>query len=143
MRNALTVARAVAGTVDDVTTLDIYNAATIGGARALRRDDIGRICVGAKADLVLADVKHPAMMPLREPIRSLIYVAADRAVRDVYVDGNLVLENGRPLGIDLAAASTALEEAQTRALREVPKLDWARRTADELAPMVLPGARGR
>lgn len=27
-------------------------SATLGGARALRRDDIGRICVGARADLV-------------------------------------------------------------------------------------------
>ncbi len=138
MRNALTVARAVAGTVDDLTTLDLYNAATIGGARALQRDDIGRLCIGAKADLVLVDTKHPAMMPLREPIRSLVYVAADRAVRDVYVDGRLVLENGRPLGIDVAAASQALEEAQQRSMREVPKLDWAQRTTDELAPMVLP-----
>lgn len=138
VRNALTVARAVAGTVDDLTTLDLYNAATIGGARALKRDDIGRLCVGAKADLVLVDTKHPSMMPLREPIRSLVYVAADRAIRDVYVDGRLVLENGRPLGIDHVAASQALEEAQQRSMREVPKLDWAQRTTDELAPMVLP-----
>jgi cytosine/adenosine deaminase-related metal-dependent hydrolase len=78
------------------------------------------------------------MMPLREPIRSLVYVAADRAVRDVYVDGRLVLENGRPLGIDYVAASAALEEAQQRSMREVPKLDWAQRTTDDLAPMVLP-----
>jgi hypothetical protein len=49
-----------------------------------------------------------------------------------------VLENGRPLGIDYAAASQALEEAQQRSMRGVPKLDWAQRTTDELAPMVLP-----
>jgi hypothetical protein len=32
------ISRAVAGTVDDVTTLDVFNAATVGGARALLRD---------------------------------------------------------------------------------------------------------
>ena len=109
-----------------------------GGARALLRDDIGRLKVGAKADLVLVDVKHPSMMPMREPIRSLLYVAADRAVRDVYVDGLRVVAEGRAVNVDYQAASEALEEAQKRSMREVPRLDWAGRTADQLAPMVLP-----
>ncbi len=57
MRNAATIARAVAGTVDDLNTSDIFDAATIGGAKALRRDDLGRLAPGAKADLVLVDLK--------------------------------------------------------------------------------------
>ena len=61
MRNALTVARAVSETVDDLDTADVFNAATVGGARALGRDDIGKLAVGAKADLVLVDIRDPAM----------------------------------------------------------------------------------
>ncbi len=131
-------ARITAGTVDDLDTLDVYDAATVGGAKALRRDDIGRLGVGAKADIVLIDAKHPSMMPLREPIRSLIYVAAERAVRDVYVDGVQVVADGRALNIDIQAASEALEEAQKRSLERVSKLDWNGRGAEQLAPMVLP-----
>jgi len=142
MRSAFTISRAVAGTVDDVTTLDVFNAATLGGARALLRDDIGRLKVGAKADLLLVDIKHPSMMPLREPLRSLLYVAADRAVRDVYVDGLRVVADGRALNIDYQAASEALEDAQLRSMREVPRLDWANRNADQLAPLVLPISEG-
>ena len=142
IRNALTVARAVAGTVDDIATSEIYHAATIGGANALKRPDLGRLMVGAKADIVLVDMKHPAMMPLREPIRSLVYVAAERAVRDVWVGGQQVVADGTPLLIDLAEASEALQRAQARSLKLVPKLDWAARTADELAPMVLPVVPG-
>jgi 5-methylthioadenosine/S-adenosylhomocysteine deaminase len=138
MRSAFTISRAVAGTVDDVTTLEVFNAATLGGARALLREDIGRLKVGAKADLVLVDIKHPSMMPLREPLRSLLYVAADRAVRDVYVDGEQVVADQRVLNIDYVAAAAALEDAQKRSMREVPKLDWAGRSPDQLAPMVLP-----
>jgi cytosine/adenosine deaminase-related metal-dependent hydrolase len=138
MRSAFTISRVVAGTVDDVTTLDVFNAASVGGARALLRDDIGRLKVGAKADLVVIDLKHPAMMPMREPIRSLLYVAADRAVRDVYVDGQQVVADGRAVNLDYQAASEALEEAQKRSMQEVPKRDWAGRAADELAPLVLP-----
>ncbi len=137
MRSAANHARAIAGTVDDLETFDVFNAATLGGAKALRRDDIGRLRTGAKADIVLVDLDHPAMMPVREPLRSLIYVAADRAVRDIYVDGQLVVESGVPLHIDLAAASQALEDAQQRSIAGVPDRDWAGRTADELAPMVL------
>jgi 5-methylthioadenosine/S-adenosylhomocysteine deaminase len=142
MRSAFTISRAVAGTVDDVSTLEVFNAATLGGARALLREDIGRLKVGAKADLVLVDIKHPAMMPVREPLRSLLYVAADRAVRDVYVDGVQVVADQRVLNIDYRAAAEALEEAQKRSMREVPKLDWAGRSADQLAPMVLPLQKG-
>ena len=135
-------ARVTAGSVDDLDTLDMYNAATVGGAKALRRDDIGRLKPGAKADIVLVDAKHPSMMPLREPIRSLIYVAADRAVRDVYVDGAKVVADGRVLNIDLQAASEALEEAQKRSLERVSTLDWDGRGVEQLAPMVLPTLDG-
>ena len=45
------------------------------------RDDIGKLAPGAKADFVLVDLKNPFMMPARDPLRSLIYTAADRAIR--------------------------------------------------------------
>lgn len=140
MRTALYTARSVAASVADLTTGNVFDAATIGGARALRRDDIGRLEVGARADVVLCDLKHPAMMPVREPLRSLIYVAQDRAIRDVFVNGDHVVQDGQVTTIDLAAASQALEEAQQRSMALVPGRDWAGRTTDELAPMVLPMA---
>ena len=136
MRNAATVARAVAGTVADLTTADIFEAVTIGGAKALRRDDIGKLKPGAKADMVLVDLKNQAMRPMREPLRSLMYVAAERAVQDVYVDGQLVVQNGKCLTIDLDAELEALEAAQIRSMDRVPSIDYAGRSADEMAPMV-------
>ncbi len=138
MRGAGNFARVAMETVDDLETRDVFEAATVGGAKALGRDDIGRLAPGCKADLVLVDIKDPSMMPLREPLRSLIFVAADRAVRDVYVDGVRVVADGRPLNIDLETASEALEAAQRRSMEQVPARDWAGRTAAELAPMVLP-----
>jgi imidazolonepropionase len=38
-----------------MTPAEAVRAATAGGARALRRDDIGRIAVGARADLLILD----------------------------------------------------------------------------------------
>ena len=140
MRSVGNFARVAMETVDDLETRDVFEAATVGGTKALGRDDIGRLAPGCKADFVSVDVKDPSMMPLREPLRSLIFVAADRAVRDVYVDGEQVVADGKVLNIDLQAASEALEAAQQRSMAQVPDRDWAGRSAEELAPMVLPTA---
>lgn len=137
LRNAGTVARAVAGSVADVSTTDLFYAATIGGAKALRRDDIGRLAPGAKADMVLVDLRCPAMRPVREPLRSLIYCAQERAVRDVYVDGQLVVQDGACVSIDLEEALVGLEAAQERSMGRVQGRDWNGRHVDELAPMAL------
>jgi len=137
MRTALMVSHIAARDVHAVGTGDVFHAATVGGADALRRDDLGRLATGAKADLVLVDLDHPGMHPLRDPLRSLVYVAADRAVRDVYVDGRKVVADRKVLTLDQEAASARLDEAQGRAARDIPRRDWAGRTVDQFAPRSL------
>ncbi len=134
MRNAAYAARISAGNVHAMRTTDLFDAATIGGAKALGRDNIGRLAIGAKADLVLVDVTHPAMRPLYDPIRSLVYAAGERAVRHVFVDGRRVVRDGRALAFDYADAASRLEEAQRRAIEKVPQFDWAHRGVGELMP---------
>ena len=117
---------------------EVFNAATIGGARALGRDDIGRLAVGCRADVVIADCAHPAMRPCHDPLRSLVYSASDRAVKHVFVDGVQVVRDQKVLTIDYEAASAALEEAQARGLSKIRQLDWAGRNADEVAGSAFP-----
>lgn len=138
MRHAAIYARITAGDVHDLTTTQVFNAATIGGAQALRRDDIGRLTVGARADFVVVDTDHPLMKPCREPLRNLIYVAADRAVRDVYIDGDRVVAEGRVLGIDYEKALDEIDAVQTRSMARVPQLDPKNRTIDDIAPLAFP-----
>ncbi|MBL8702343.1 MAG: amidohydrolase family protein [Alphaproteobacteria bacterium] len=140
MRLACYVARLKAEAPWSTYASDVFTAATASGADALARPDLGRLCVGAKADLVLVDIRHPSMQPARDPLRSLIYSASERAVKDVYVDGRRVVADGKCLTIDYAAAAAALHEAQQRALREIPRHDWAGRDADAMAPPSLPRA---
>ena len=140
MRHAAYVARLVAETPRALSTADLFEAATVAGAVALGRDDIGCLAPGCRADLVLIDLRHPAMRPVRDPLRSLIYSAAERAVRSVFVDGEEIVRDGRVLTIDLEAAAAELEAAQARMLARVPERDHAHRSIDDLAPAVLPYA---
>jgi 5-methylthioadenosine/S-adenosylhomocysteine deaminase len=141
MRMAAYAARIIGETVDDVTTREVHFAATVGGANALLRNDIGRLCPGARADIVLVDLEHPAMMPAREPLRSLLYVAAERAVRDVFVDGEQVVAGGKPVHIDMEASLVAIAAVQRRGSSGLSERDWAGRVLDELSPMALPRAQ--
>lgn len=142
LRAVLIGSRMVAQDVHHVRTSDAFEAATLGGAAALGRDDIGRLKPGAKADIVLVDVTHPAMRPLRDPLRSLIYVAADRAVRTVIVGGRVVVEDGRVLTMDHERAAADLEAAQRRAEPRVAGLDWAGRGHLDISPLTFPVAGG-
>jgi cytosine/adenosine deaminase-related metal-dependent hydrolase len=56
------------------------HSTTIGGANALQRDDLGHLAPGCKADLVLVDLADVNMLPARDPLRSLIYTAAERVL---------------------------------------------------------------
>lgn len=134
------LARTQAGDPRTMNSTSLFNAATIGGAKALGRDDIGRLAVGCRADMVLVDMTHPMMRPTHDPVRSLIYAAGDRAIRTVIVDGETVVRDGRVLTMDYPAAAAALHEAQARTKANVPGLDWDHRSADAIAPLTFPSA---
>ena len=137
MRHALINSRLMSGDVYDLRTSDVFNAATTGGAAILGRDDIGRLAPGLKADLFMADLRHPAMRPVRDPLASLIYVAAERAVTDTFVDGRAVVRDGKPLAFDFEAALDGLEAAQARAREAFAGLDFRGRTDRDAAPITF------
>ena len=137
MRKAAVLARIAARDVAAVTTADLLYAATVGGAKALMRDDLGRIATDKKADLVLVDLAVPQMIPARDPLRSFVYHAADRAVRDVFVDGRQVVSKGQVRTLDQAAAGDRLIRAQQRMLEAAPRQDYRGRSAEEIVPLSL------
>ena len=138
MRLAIILARVMAGNISAADTGEIFRAATVGGAAALGRDDLGRLVPGAKADVVLIDLDHPAMRPVRDPLRTFVFEAADRAVREVFVDGEAVVAEGKPLHLDPEGAAAQLEESQARMLAEAPERDFLGRSAEAIAPHSLP-----
>lgn len=137
MRLAIVLAR---GAVRDLAAADtamVFHAATVGGADALGRPDLGRIAVGGAADLALIDLAHPLMTPPRDPLRALVWHAADRAVARVLVAGETVFAAGRPTRLDVTEAAGILAEAQARMLRDSPLRDYLGRAGDAIAPLSL------
>jgi hypothetical protein len=116
----------------------VFHAATIGGATALGRPDLGRLHVGAAADIVLVDLAHPLMTPPRDPLRALVFHAADRAVQRVMVGGETIYANGKPTKLNVADAAGILAESQARMLRDSVGRDYRGRSGDEITPISLP-----
>lgn len=137
MRLASYVARLVTRDFKASAAAGVFNAATVVAARMLGRNDIGRLAPGCRADFSLVDLRHPYMRPAREPLRSLLYSAGDRAVRDVYVDGRQVVRQGELLYIDLERALAEVEQAQRATLARAQNLDHAGRPVDVMSPKVF------
>jgi 5-methylthioadenosine/S-adenosylhomocysteine deaminase len=121
--------------------IDVFNAATLAGAKALGRDDLGRIAPGAKADLLLWHGDSLFMTPLRDPIRNIVYSAAAEDLRDSIVDGEWIMRNGVVPGQDLPALSAAVQEAAETMWAGTPRGDWNSRSIDELSPESFPAFR--
>jgi 5-methylthioadenosine/S-adenosylhomocysteine deaminase len=102
MRWALTTARVQIGAVDDHWQPEhVFAMATANGARALGLGDtLGALEAGKKADLAVFDFHRPHLVPCIDPLGNLVHVAQGRDVAQVYVDGRLVAENGRPTLVD-------------------------------------------
>ena len=81
----------------------VVRMATRGGAEALNLDNlIGSIEVGKRADIVVVDTRKLRYLPIRDPYTALAYCSSGSDVRDVIVDGKLIVEDGRLQTIDTA-----------------------------------------
>ncbi|GJD53040.1 8-oxoguanine deaminase [Methylobacterium crusticola] len=138
LRLACYAGRIISGSYTGATTAQAFTAATSGGADLIRRPDLGRLAPGCKADFAVIDMATPSMQPDYEPLRSLIYSANDRAVRDVYVDGRQVVRGGTVQTFDIAEDIEMLRRGQREVIAGAPGRDWAGRTLEELSPRVFP-----
>src|SRR6266849_2114381 len=127
MRWAAVVSRMMERHTEATTAAHAFDAATLGGARALMRDDLGRIAPGAKADLVLWKASSWRMTPLRDPVKNLVYNATTEDVDRVWVNGRLVVDGGRVLAADERALLTALQAAGDRMWPRMWQHDWGGR----------------
>jgi 5-methylthioadenosine/S-adenosylhomocysteine deaminase len=135
MRWTAVASKIVERSTQATTAADVFDAATLGGAQALGRDDLGRIAVGARADLVLWKGAAWGLTPLRDPVKNIVYNATAEDVDRVWVNGRLVVDGGRVLGCDEHAVLAALQAAGERMWPRMREGDWAGRDVEALSPM--------
>ena len=101
MRWAAIMAKVAHGARGGVgTAREVFDAATINGARWLGRDDLGRLTKGAKADINIINLTAPNMGPVTDPIQNLVYFGQSHNVKTVIVDGVKVVDQFRHLSLD-------------------------------------------
>jgi cytosine/adenosine deaminase-related metal-dependent hydrolase len=133
--NKLTEADARAG-----TAREIFDAATLGGARSLLRTDLGRLAAGAKADIVLVDLDQSHLAPVAavDPIKALVYCARGRDVDTVIVDGQIRVQGGDLLNVDVAPLFAAAEEFNNRLRASVAQSIYNGRPVTEFYANAFP-----
>ncbi|MBE8954060.1 MAG: amidohydrolase [Quinella sp. 2Q5] len=74
--------------------------ATDFGARALNLNGVGRLEVGAKADIVLWNMRGVDWQPTFNPVSLLVYSASSAAADTVIVNGKILMRNRQLLTLD-------------------------------------------
>ena len=113
---------------------DVFNAATLGGAKVVGRDDLGRLQKGAKADIAIINLKDIAFGAVHDPVRSLVETAVSRDVRTVIVDGETLVDKGKYLRLDEEELLEKLQVKGEQVWESVPKWHWTGKSVDEVVP---------
>jgi 5-methylthioadenosine/S-adenosylhomocysteine deaminase len=87
--------------VADSTFADFFRAATLGGAKFLGRDDLGRLAAGAKADIIVIDLDGYHMGLSDDPIRTMIMSGSGRDVKLSVINGKIVMKDRKIPNLDL------------------------------------------
>ena len=92
------------GRLLDPTVLPAEQAlemATLNGARATTwGKELGSIEPGKLADIIIINQSKPHLVPVRNPVSTLVYAANGSDVETVIVDGKIVMKNRKLLTLD-------------------------------------------
>jgi cytosine/adenosine deaminase-related metal-dependent hydrolase len=101
-----------------ISAVELFELATIGGARALGIDaDIGSIEIGKYADLAMLDLRRAHAVGPDDVYTQLVYSARAGDVRIVTVGGHVVVSNGKLAAFSEADAVSEADKQRTLLLQ--------------------------
>jgi len=101
--------------------IDVVEMATLGGARALRREkELGSLEPGKLADIIIVETESTAMVPLYDIATNLVYSASPRDVRTTIIHGRVVMEDRRLTTVDPSVVRAKVREIMQRVRTVVP-----------------------
>lgn len=90
---------------------DVLKWGTYGGAKsALLQEQVGAIAPGFKADCVLYDLNTTSFIPRGDLPIHLVYAEHGTSIRKVFINGQLVVEDGTVLTVDESALLGELQD---------------------------------
>jgi cytosine/adenosine deaminase-related metal-dependent hydrolase len=91
-----------------------FELATLGGARVLGMEkELGTLEVGKRADVVTVDRSHPSVCTVEDPYSALVYSCNGRDVRNVIINGRVIVREREHRLLDGARLRRrAIEEKQ-------------------------------
>jgi len=113
---------------------EVFTSATIGGARGLGRDDLGRLAPGALADIAVIDMETLNNVPCRDPVKNLVNSTAREDVEYVIVDGELVVEKGVLLTVDEERLVQQVQRTTEDIWDRIPENHYLGHSSDEVSP---------
>lgn len=114
MRVAVTGCKLAEQSQQATTAMEAFELATVRGASALGRNDLGRLAPGCKADIVMTSVSKPRAAGYDDPIKYLVYNGDGCDVDTVMIDGEVVVRGGIPVRADLTEVVAKMNEAKAR-----------------------------
>jgi 5-methylthioadenosine/S-adenosylhomocysteine deaminase len=109
-----------------LTTGDVLDFATIDGARACALDHkVGTLAPGKEADIVLIRTDQINVIPMVDPVATVVIMADTSNVDSVYVAGRAVKRDGQLVGVDIGRIRDLLDESRDYLLSMAGLLpDW-------------------
>lgn len=138
MRQGLSIARIVEGRRDAASAAQFYNAATLGGARALGRDDLGRLAPGAQADITVFDLSGFHLGPVADPVKTMLLAGTGRDFVASFIAGRMVMAEGSVLGADEAVLGREADRLMAKLMAHHAARAPGSPTLPELFPPVFP-----
>lgn len=89
---------------NDATLMSARNVlrmATIEGARALGREEIGSLEIGKRADILIINLQVPHLQPMYNIESQIVYAMRGSDVETTIINGSIVMENRRVLNLSL------------------------------------------
>ena len=142
MRMATTMSKVADDDPTSGSAAAVFNAATLGGAKALGRDDLGRLAPGARADISIFDLRGLHIGVVDDPVTALIHYANGVDTETVIVNGRTVVEEGRVVSLAEAELQHDAHQAWLRYKRGLIARDPEGRSADDLYPPAFPLRNG-
>jgi 5-methylthioadenosine/S-adenosylhomocysteine deaminase len=94
MDTAAKLGKVFNGDPTNLKARDVLKMATTWGAAVLGlENEVGTIAVGKRADIIVVDLKPPHLRPVYDPFSLLVYSANGADVRDVIVNGRVLMKD--------------------------------------------------